>query len=165
MHGLLELPVWGYVAVTLVMTHLTIVGVTVYLHRNQAHRALDLHPAVSHFLRFWLWLTTGMETKEWVAIHRKHHARVETPDDPHSPQIEGIRKVLLEVQLQIVIRFSQLTRRRFPLGDLAFQSVRRPVQRGSLLLNLSFQICFRPNPSQPSFLGPIDKRNLEAFYL
>ncbi len=96
MYGLLELPIWGYLAVTLVMTHLTIIGVTVYLHRNQAHRALDLHPAVSHFLRFWLWLTTGMETKEWVAIHRKHHARVETPDDPHSPQVEGIRKVLLE---------------------------------------------------------------------
>ena len=96
MYGLIELPVWGYVAVTLALTHVTIAGVTIYLHRHQAHRALDLHPAVSHFFRFWLWLTTGMETKQWVAIHRKHHAHVETPDDPHSPQIEGIRKVLLE---------------------------------------------------------------------
>lgn len=96
MFGLIELPIWGYVVVTLVMTHITIAAVTIYLHRNQAHRALDLHPVVSHFFRFWLWLTTGMETKEWVAIHRKHHARVETPEDPHSPQIVGIGKVLLE---------------------------------------------------------------------
>jgi stearoyl-CoA desaturase (delta-9 desaturase) len=96
MSGLIELPIWGYVVVTLVMTHITIAAVTIYLHRHQAHRALDLHPAVSHFFRFWLWLTTGMETKQWVAIHRKHHARVETPEDPHSPQIVGIGKVLLE---------------------------------------------------------------------
>ena len=96
MFGLIELPVWGYVVVTLVMTHITIAAVTIYLHRHQAHRALDLHPIVSHFFRFWLWLTTGMETKEWVAIHRKHHARVETPEDPHSPQIEGLGKVLLQ---------------------------------------------------------------------
>jgi stearoyl-CoA desaturase (delta-9 desaturase) len=96
MYGLIELPVWGYIVVALAMTHITIAGVTIYLHRHQAHRALDLHPAVSHFFRFWLWLTTGMETKQWVAIHRKHHARVETPDDPHSPQIDGILKVLLE---------------------------------------------------------------------
>ncbi len=96
MSGLLELPIWGYIVVTLVMTHITIAAVTIYLHRHQAHRALDLHPAVSHFFRFWLWLTTGMETKQWVAIHRKHHARVETPDDPHSPQVEGIGKVLLQ---------------------------------------------------------------------
>jgi stearoyl-CoA desaturase (delta-9 desaturase) len=96
MFGLIELPVWGYIVVTLVMTHVTIAAVTIYLHRNQAHRALDLHPIVSHFFRFWLWLTTGMETKQWVAIHRKHHARVETPEDPHSPQILGIGKVLLQ---------------------------------------------------------------------
>ncbi len=75
-------------------THITIVAVTVFLHRAQAHRALDLHPAVSHCFRFWLWLTTGMLTKGWVAVHRKHHAKCETPDDPHSPQILGIRKVL-----------------------------------------------------------------------
>lgn len=96
LYGLLDLPLWGVVVATLVMTHITIVAVTVYLHRAQAHRALDLHPAVGHFLRFWLWLTTGMVTREWVAIHRKHHAKCETEDDPHSPQIFGIRKLLLE---------------------------------------------------------------------
>jgi stearoyl-CoA desaturase (delta-9 desaturase) len=94
--GLLELSAWGYVALTLILTHITIVSVTVFFHRHQAHRALDLHPAVSHFFRFWLWLTTGMVTCQWVAVHRKHHACVETPDDPHSPKIYGIRKVLLE---------------------------------------------------------------------
>src|SRR4029453_17243015 len=95
-HGLMDLPWWGYVVVTLVLTHVTIASVTIYLHRCQAHRALDLHPVVAHFFRFWLWLTTGMLTKEWVAIHRKHHAKVETPEDPHSPQTRGIGKVLLE---------------------------------------------------------------------
>ncbi len=92
-HGLIDLPWWGYVVFTLVMTHVTIAAVTIFLHRSQAHRALDLHPAVAHFFRFWLWLTTGMVTKEWVAIHRKHHAKVETPDDPHSPQTRGIKTV------------------------------------------------------------------------
>jgi stearoyl-CoA desaturase (delta-9 desaturase) len=91
--GLMPLPWWGYVVVALAFTHVTIACVTIFLHRSQAHRALDLHPSVSHFFRFWLWLTTGMVTKEWVAIHRKHHAKVETPDDPHSPQTRGIRKV------------------------------------------------------------------------
>jgi stearoyl-CoA desaturase (delta-9 desaturase) len=95
-HGLVDLPWWGYVVVTLVLTHVTIASVTIYLHRSQAHRGLDLHPAVSHFFRFWLWLTTGMITKEWVAIHRKHHAKVETPEDPHSPQTRGIDKVFFE---------------------------------------------------------------------
>jgi stearoyl-CoA desaturase (delta-9 desaturase) len=92
--GLLDLPWWGVVIATLLFTHITIVAVTVFLHRAQAHRALDLHPAISHFFRFWLWLTTGMCTKGWVAVHRKHHAKCETPEDPHSPQILGIRKVL-----------------------------------------------------------------------
>ncbi len=92
--GLMNLPWWGVVVATLLFTHITIVGITVFLHRAQAHRALDLHPAVSHFFRFWLWLTTGMATKGWVAVHRKHHAKCETPEDPHSPQILGIRKVL-----------------------------------------------------------------------
>jgi stearoyl-CoA desaturase (Delta-9 desaturase) len=95
-HGLIELPWWGYVVVALVFTHITIAAVTIYLHRHQAHRGLDLHPIVSHFFRFWLWLTTGMVTKEWVAIHRKHHAKVETVDDPHSPQTRGLNKVLWE---------------------------------------------------------------------
>jgi len=86
----------GVVLTGLVLTHVTIAGVTIYLHRHQAHRALDLHPVVSHFFRFWLWLTTGMVTREWVAVHRKHHAKCETPEDPHSPQVLGIRKVMWE---------------------------------------------------------------------
>ncbi len=94
--GLLDLSILGYVAVVLLLTHVTIVGVTIYLHRCQAHRSVDLHPAVSHFFRFWLWLTTGMRTIEWVAIHRKHHAHTETEEDPHSPHQAGIWRVLLE---------------------------------------------------------------------
>lgn len=96
MHGLLQLPWWGYVIFTLTMAQITIFSVSIYLHRCQAHRALDLHPIISHFFRFWLWMTTGMETKKWTAIHRKHHAKVETAEDPHSPQIKGLKKVLLE---------------------------------------------------------------------
>ena len=92
--GLFQLPWWGYLVFVLFMTHVTIVAVTVYLHRCQAHRALDLHPIVSHFFRFWLWLTTGMQTRQWAAVHRKHHARCETAEDPHSPQVLGLRKVL-----------------------------------------------------------------------
>src|SRR5215813_7398894 len=92
-HGLVPLPWWGYIVVTLALTHVTIAAVTIFLHRCQAHRGLDLHPIPSHFFRFWLWLTTGMVTKEWVAIHRKHHAKVETADDPHSPQTRGIKTV------------------------------------------------------------------------
>jgi stearoyl-CoA desaturase (Delta-9 desaturase) len=92
-HGLAPLPWWGYVVVALAFTHVTIAAVTIYLHRSQSHRALDLHPVVAHFFRFWLWLTTGMVTKHWVAIHRKHHAKVETVDDPHSPITHGIGKV------------------------------------------------------------------------
>ena len=92
--GVFALPWWGYVLVTLGLTHVTIVSVTIFLHRHQAHRALELSPLPSHFFRFWLWLTTGMVTKEWAAIHRKHHAKCETPDDPHSPQIYGINRVL-----------------------------------------------------------------------
>jgi stearoyl-CoA desaturase (delta-9 desaturase) len=92
--GLLALPWWGCVIVALTLTHVTIIAVTVFLHRHQSHHALDLHPVVSHFFRLWLWLTTGMVTKEWAAIHRKHHAKVETPEDPHSPQVLGINRVL-----------------------------------------------------------------------
>ena len=94
--GLLDLSWWQIVLFTLGLTHITIVGVTVFLHRCQAHRALELHPLASHFFRFWLWLTTGMVTKEWAAVHRKHHARCESKDDPHSPRTFGIKKVLLE---------------------------------------------------------------------
>ncbi|MGA2551916.1 MAG: fatty acid desaturase [Burkholderiaceae bacterium] len=95
-HGVLAWPIWKIVIATLVLTHVTIAGVTIYLHRCQAHRALELHPLPSHFFRVWLWLTTGMQTKEWAAIHRKHHAKCETPEDPHSPQTRGLKKVLLE---------------------------------------------------------------------
>ena len=95
-YGLWDMPWWGYIVVALTLTHITIASVTIYLHRHQTHRAIDLHPVVSHFFRFWLWLTTGMITIEWVAIHRKHHAKVETEDDPHSPQDLGIYKVMLE---------------------------------------------------------------------
>lgn len=95
-NGLIDLPWWGYVAVALVLTHITIASVTIFLHRHQAHRALDLHPVPSHFFRFWLWLTTGMVTKEWASVHRKHHARCETAEDPHSPQVLGINKVFFE---------------------------------------------------------------------
>lgn len=92
--GFLDLPWWGFVLAALALTHVTIASVTIFLHRHQAHRALDLGPIPSHFFRFWLWLTTGMITKEWTAIHRKHHARCETADDPHSPQQLGIARVL-----------------------------------------------------------------------
>jgi stearoyl-CoA desaturase (delta-9 desaturase) len=92
--GVLGLSWWQVVLATLLLTHITIAAVTIFLHRSQAHRALDLHPAVSHFFRAWLWLTTGMQTREWVSIHRKHHAKCETPEDPHSPQTRGLRKVL-----------------------------------------------------------------------
>lgn len=94
-HGLLDASWWQIVLFTLAVTHVTIAAVTIFLHRSQAHRALDLHPVVSHFFRFWLWLTTGMVTKEWVAIHRKHHAKCETEEDPHSPVTRGIKTVLL----------------------------------------------------------------------
>ncbi|TNF59713.1 MAG: acyl-CoA desaturase [Burkholderiales bacterium] len=87
---------WQAILVALVLTHITIASVTIYLHRHSAHRALDLHPIASHFFRFWLWLTTGMVTKEWTAIHRKHHAKCEREGDPHSPVIFGIRKVFWE---------------------------------------------------------------------
>lgn len=87
---------WEILAYTLIVTHITIAGVTIFLHRCQAHRALELHAIPSHFFRFWLWLTTGMVTKEWAAIHRKHHAKCETEEDPHSPVTRGIKKVLLE---------------------------------------------------------------------
>ncbi len=94
-HGVLAVGVVPLVVYTLLTTHLTIISVTIFLHRAQAHRALELHPAVAHVFRFWLWLTTGMVTREWVAIHRKHHARCETADDPHSPVARGIGTVML----------------------------------------------------------------------
>ena len=118
LYGILDLSVWQMVLAGLVLTHITIVSVTVFLHRAQAHRALDLHPAVSHFFRLWLWLTTGMVTREWVAVHRRHHAKCETADDPHSPKILGLRKVVMEgaelyrdatVDPELVARYSHGT--------------------------------------------------------
>ena len=91
--GLVTLPWWGYIVLTLILTHITIASVTLYLHRSQAHCALDLHPVMSHLFRFWLWVSTGMVTKEWVAVHRKHHAKTETEEDPHSPYTKGISTV------------------------------------------------------------------------
>jgi stearoyl-CoA desaturase (delta-9 desaturase) len=96
LYGVLNLDAGGYVIATLIMLQVTMMAVTLYLHRDQAHRAIDLHPALRHFFRFWIWCTSGMLTREWVAIHRKHHAFCETKDDPHSPQIYGLKKVLLE---------------------------------------------------------------------
>ena len=95
-HGLVRASAWELVVITLIMTHITIAGVTIFLHRCQAHRALELHAIPSHFFRFWLWMTTGMVTKEWAAIHRKHHAKCETEEDPHSPVTRGIKKVFFE---------------------------------------------------------------------
>jgi stearoyl-CoA desaturase (Delta-9 desaturase) len=95
-HGLLNFSWLQVLVTTLVLTHITIASVTIYLHRHSAHRALDLHPIVSHFFRLWLWMTTGQVTKEWTAIHRKHHAKCEQADDPHSPHVYGIKTVLLQ---------------------------------------------------------------------
>lgn len=96
LHGLLNFSFWGNLIYLLLMTHVTVVATTIYLHRSQAHRALDLHPIAGHFFRFWLWFTTATNTKEWVAVHRKHHAKCETKDDPHSPQVLGLPKVFFE---------------------------------------------------------------------
>jgi len=115
--GYLDLSWWQLVLVALALTHLTIASVTIFLHRHQAHRAIDLHPIPSHFFRFWLWLTTGMVTKEWAAIHRKHHARCETREDPHSPQIHGINKVLwLGVVLYVKESYHPETMERYGHG-------------------------------------------------
>ena len=91
--GFLGLSPWSLVAVTLLMTHVTIIAVTVYLHRYSAHRSLELNAGLKHFFRFWLWLTTAQNTREWTAIHRKHHAKCETEDDPHSPVVKGLSTV------------------------------------------------------------------------
>lgn len=117
LNGMLQLPLWGYVVLALTLTHITIVSVTVFLHRHQAHRALDLHPLLSHFFRFWLWLTTGMVTREWVAIHRKHHAKCETEEDPHSPQIKGLSQVLWRgTELYRAESFNQQTLEQYGRG-------------------------------------------------
>lgn len=92
--GLLDLGTWGLVAATFIMVQISMMAVTLYLHRDQAHRSLDLHPALRHFFRYWIWMTSGMRTREWVAVHRKHHAMCERDGDPHSPVVFGLRKVL-----------------------------------------------------------------------
>ncbi|HEY9150419.1 MAG TPA: fatty acid desaturase [Gammaproteobacteria bacterium] len=142
--GLITLPWYGYILVALALTHVTIVSVTLYLHRHQAHRALDLHPVVAHLFRFWLWLTTGMVTREWVAVHRKHHAKCETPEDPHSPQVKGIGTVLWQgaelyqvaaAQPELIAQYSHGT----PDDGLERHLYRRhPVLGVSLLLILQF---------------------------
>lgn len=96
LYGLADLSFWGYVIVTALWMHITMMGITLYFHRDQAHRSVDLHPLVRHFFRFWLWLSTGAPTKEWVAVHRKHHAHCEQEGDPHSPVLYGLKKVVLE---------------------------------------------------------------------
>ena len=95
-NGLIPLSFIEYAIYTLVVTHITIVAITLYLHRGVCHSAIEIHPILSHFFRFWLWLTTSMRTADWVAIHRKHHAKVETEDDPHDPTFYGIKKVILQ---------------------------------------------------------------------
>ena len=91
--GFLNLPWWGDLIAGLILVQITIAGVTVYLHRCQAHRALEVHPVVSHFFRFWLWMTTGIKPRQWVAVHRKHHAFTDESGDPHSPVLLGYKKV------------------------------------------------------------------------
>jgi stearoyl-CoA desaturase (Delta-9 desaturase) len=91
-----RLSFWGYVLVTVLLVQVTMMAVTLYLHRDAAHRAVDLHPALRHFFRFWIWCTSGMITGEWVAVHRKHHAFSDVPGDPHSPVLLGLKKILLE---------------------------------------------------------------------
>ena len=136
--GWLDLPWWGCVVAALALTHVTIASVTIYLHRNQAHRAVDLYPAVSHFFRFWLWLTTGMVTKEWAAIHRKHHAKCETAEDPHSPQIHGINRVLWGgVFLYVKESFNKETLERYGHGtpdDWIERNVYTPLSVRGLFL-------------------------------
>src|ERR671920_1455780 len=143
-NGLLRASGWEIVIFTLVVTHITIAGVTVYLHRCQAHRALELHAIPSHFFRFWLWLTTGMVTKEWAAIHRKHHAKCETADDPHSPQTRGVRKVLLEgVELYVKESANKEVMERYGHGtpdDWIERNVYTQHHFAGILLLLAFNV-------------------------
>src|SRR5689334_19963028 len=94
LYGLLDLSFWGYVVVTFALVQLMLLGVTLYLHRDQSHGGLILHPVLRHFFRFWLWFSSGTVTREWVAVHRRHHAFADRPGDPHSPGVFGLRRVL-----------------------------------------------------------------------
>jgi len=142
--GFFDLPWWGYALVALGLTHITIAAVTIYLHRCQAHRALELHPLVSYFFRAWLWLTTGMITKEWAAIHRKHHAKCETAEDPHSPQIHGINRVLWAgVFLYVKESYNKETIERYGHGtpdDWAERKVFTRHPMAGILLMLAFDL-------------------------
>jgi stearoyl-CoA desaturase (delta-9 desaturase) len=142
--GLLNLPWWGDVIACLILVQITIAGVTVYLHRCQAHRALDVHPIVSHFFRFWLWMTTGMITKEWAAIHRKHHAKCETAEDPHSPQELGINKVLWTgVVLYVKESHKPETMTRYGHGtpdDWIERNVYTPLNKWGIVITLMLDI-------------------------
>ena len=143
--GFLNLPWWGDIIAALILVQITIAGVTVYLHRCQAHRALDVHPIVSHFFRFWLWMTTGMITKEWAAIHRKHHAKCETAEDPHSPQILGINKVLFTgVVLYVQESHKPETMARYGHGtpdDWMERNVYTPMNKWGIMLLLAIDIA------------------------
>jgi stearoyl-CoA desaturase (delta-9 desaturase) len=142
--GILNLPWWGDLLALLVLVQITIAGVTVYLHRCQAHRALEVHPIVSHFFRFWLWMTTGMITKEWAAIHRKHHAKCETAEDPHSPQVLGINKVLFTgVVLYVKESHKPETMSRYGHGtpdDWMERNVYTPMNKWGILLLVAIDI-------------------------
>ncbi|HUL96220.1 MAG TPA: fatty acid desaturase [Usitatibacter sp.] len=143
--GLLNLPWWGDVIACLVMVQITIAGVTVYLHRCQAHRALDLHPVIAHAFRLWLWLTTGMITKEWAAIHRKHHAKCETKDDPHSPQILGINRVLWGgVVLYVKESYKPETMQRYGHGtpdDWLERNVYTPLNKWGIVIMATIDVA------------------------
>ncbi len=143
--GFLNLPWWGDLVAGLILVQITIAGVTIYLHRCQAHRALELHPVVSHFFRLWLWLTTGMITKEWAAIHRKHHAKCETEDDPHSPRIYGINKVLFGgVVLYVKESHKPETMQRYGHGtpdDWMERNVYTPLNKWGILLLAAIDIA------------------------
>jgi len=138
MYGVLNLSAWGYVIVTLVMLQITMMAVTLYLHRDQAHRAIDLHPVLRHFFRFWIWCTSGMLTREWVAVHRKHHAFCEAKGDPHSPQIYGLKKVLFEgAELYQVEKENRETVEKFGRGapdDWLEKNIYLRVPYGGILL-------------------------------
>jgi stearoyl-CoA desaturase (Delta-9 desaturase) len=136
--GFLELPWWGDLIALLILVQITIAAVTIYLHRCQAHRAIDLHPIVSHFFRLWLWLTTGMVTKEWAAIHRKHHAKCETEEDPHSPQIKGLNTVVFKgVMLYVQESYNTETMTKYGHGtpdDWLERNVYSPLHKWGIIL-------------------------------
>ena len=145
--SLMECIMTSYIITTLVLTHITIAAVTIYLHRCMSHRALDLHASVSHFFRFWLWLTTGMRTIEWVAIHRKHHAFNETEDDPHSPKHHGLQKVLwLGTWLYRKESLNQETMDKYGHGcpdDWMERRLYKPFRNHGVLLMLAIDLlCF-----------------------